>query len=674
MEENEKNSNKNQNKPKKKFGLTIDYSKFQNKFINNSHDSNYKKKINFYNNENNEENIQEKINNNNNEKIINDISNKHKNLEHFLNVSEILNENDSQSLLLENTNQNNQKESNLKINNNEDNINKIDKKLINNNLDDILIGGNDEINLLTVNYNDLIINKDKNYGKIKIDRNFKSPVNSSKKKNYIKFLNHNKVDLDRKKNSNNNKRNIFSKFITQKNNKNIKKNKNNSYVQLIKKNNLFEPKNGNKYPDKQKKNESFNLLNEFNYKHNSSITNLSDISNIAPTSTTNTDISYTNSKISYKTINKKKKTENILFSEFNKKYNNNFKKMIVKKKKISNNKNNISYDNNKYFNISDLNLMSNKIHDKKKLNKNNINEEKINKSNLLIYSHGKKRRSKDSIYNKYLSLGNKPIKAYKNNTERGSKNDLTHLLDNIKDKFKNKENTYLNQQKNMKNEIDILREKLKKLTVNEALYQVEIEKLKRKNDNKNGNNINKEQYNNKIELKLNKDELNLNDINSNEKYLGQKLENIIQNQINNNKNNNMNQSTFSNNKNVNQLEQLLKVFNLDKSIFNGENLNEEYEDVNYIDILNKYPNLRKFIDVLANKYKNEKKYRIRLEEKTVEIFTNDMKTINILEKKIKKYEGNRHFRISSSLNVSSDGGFSDNNITKNSYQSCDKIL
>jgi len=657
MEENEKNSNKNENKSKKKFGLTIDYSKFQNKFMNNSHESNYQKKINFNNNINNEENIQENINNNN-EKIINDISNKHKNLDHFLNVSGILKENDSQSLL-ENTNQNSQKESTLKIKNNEENINKIDKNLINNNLDDILFD-DDEINLLTVNYNDLIINKDKKNGNVKINKNFKSPDNSSKNKKYMKFLNHNKVDLDKKTNSYNNKQNIFSKFITQKN-KNIKKNKNNSYVQLIKKNNILELKNGIKYPEKQNKNKSFNLLNEFNHKHNSSITNLSDISNIAQTSSTNVDISYTNSKLSYKT-NNKKKTENILFSDFNKKYN----------KKISNNKNNISYDNNKYFNISDLNLMSNKIYNKKKRNKNYINEEKINKSNLLIHSHRKKRISKDSIYNKYLSLGSKPIKAYNNNTERGSKSDIMYLLDNIKDKFKNEENNYLNQQKNMINEIDILREKLKKLSVNEALYQVEIEKLKRKNDNKNSN-INKEQYN-KIDLKLDKDELNLNDIKSNEQYLDQKLENIIQNNTNNNKNNNINQSIFSNNKNINKFEQLLKVFNLDKTIFNEENLNEEYEDVNYIDILNEYPNLRKFIDVLANKYRNEKEYRKRLEEKTVEIFANDMKTINILEKKIKKYEANRHFRISSSLNVSSDGGFSDNYITKNSNKSCDKIL
>ncbi len=81
--------------------------------------------------------------------------------------------------------------------------------------------------------------------------------------------------------------------------------------------------------------------------------------------------------------------------------------------------------------------------------------------------------------------------------------------------------------------------------------------------------------------------------------------------------------------------------------------------------------MKNLFQILVNKYKNEKEYRIRLEEKTVEIFTNDMKTINNLEKKLKRYEGNRNFR---SFNKSYEGGLSDNNFTKNSCQSCDKIL
>ena len=54
-----------------------------------------------------------------------------------------------------------------------------------------------------------------------------------------------------------------------------------------------------------------------------------------------------------------------------------------------------------------------------------------------------------------------------------------------------------------------------------------------------------------------------------------------------------------------------------------------------------------------------------------------MKTINILEQKIKKYEeNNKHYKINSSLNASLDIGFSDN-ITKNSFKSCkscDKMI
>ena len=47
-----------------------------------------------------------------------------------------------------------------------------------------------------------------------------------------------------------------------------------------------------------------------------------------------------------------------------------------------------------------------------------------------------------------------------------------------------------------------------------------------------------------------------------------------------------------------------------------------------------------------------------------------MKTINILEKKIKKYEdNNKQFKNNSSLNISLDAGLSDN-INKNSCKSC----
>ena len=78
----------------------------------------------------------------------------------------------------------------------------------------------------------------------------------------------------------------------------------------------------------------------------------------------------------------------------------------------------------------------------------------------------------------------KPNETY-NKNKNDKSDDLIYLLDNIKTKYQKQENKYINQQKNMKSEIEILREKLKALSVNEALYQVEIEKLKRKNINNN---------------------------------------------------------------------------------------------------------------------------------------------------------------------------------------------
>ena len=140
------------------------------------------------------------------------------------------------------------------------------------------------------------------------------------------------------------------------------------------------------------------------------------------------------------------------------------------------------------------------------------------------------------------------------------------------------------------------------------------------------------------------------------------MDNIIQ-KYNDNQNNK---------KDSNKNEQLLEIFNLDKDIFEEENIFNENDNNNYFEIINKNPILKKFIQILIKKYKNEKEYRIRLEEKTIEIFTNDIKRINILEKKIKQYEADKHVRINSSLNYSYDNDLSEENITKNSYKSYDK--
>ena len=114
---------------------------------------------------------------------------------------------------------------------------------------------------------------------------------------------------------------------------------------------------------------------------------------------------------------------------------------------------------------------------------------------------------------------------------------------------------------------------------------------------------------------------------------------------------------------------------MDTDLFEGEDKNNIIDNnENYVEILEKYPGLTKFIGFLSDKYKREKEYRIKLEEKTVEIFTNDMKTINNLENKIIKLQKEKNSRISNNINNSFENNFIDNNTTRNSFKSCDNLI
>ena len=565
---------------KKKFNLVIDYSKFQNNFMNNLKKEENKEK-------NNQEEKDNKINQ----------TPKSKNYDQFLNVSEILNENLSQSSLNEQENQKNKNEmDNNKIKENKSN--KINKSLFNNNiLDNFSIGESDEPNLL--GYNDLLMtynNNDNNNKRKKLDKNKKendynkTSLNSyRKKRNYVKFLNKNNLELK------------LSKTIDK---------EKTSYAKINEKNKLFKEKNY--------KNKFTNRSDNFN---NNSVLTLSDISNVPSTTTT----------IDFITGNTSKNFSNKSY------YNNTVNSNLIMNK---NNKN-----------------MSNKRLHSKENSYHSVNEIKLNNNNI-----NRKRKKSYEKQNNLMIYVNK--KKPSENENKNEKDDLIYLLDNIKTKYKKQENKFINQQNNMKSEIEILREKLKTLSVNEALYQVEIEKLKRKNNNENSN--------------LNdKNEFGHNDNTSEKKFFEKKLDDII---VKHNKenNNNINLYSFSKKPFNSNFEQLLDFFNLDKDLFSGDNIFlENEESFNYEKAFNEYPQIKKFIELLVEKYKKEKEYRTRLEEKTVEIFTNDMKTINILEKKIKKYEeNNKHYKINSSLNASLDIGFSDN-ITKNSFKSCkscDKMI
>jgi len=565
---------------KKKFNLVIDYSKFQNNFMNNLKKEENKEK-------NNQEEKDNKINQ----------TPKSKNYDQFLNVSEILNENLSQSSLNEQENQKNKNEmDNNKIKENKSN--KINKSLFNNNiLDNFSIGESDEPNLLC--YNDLLMtynNNDNNNKRKKLDKNKKendynkTSLNSyRKKRNYVKFLNKNNLELK------------LSKTIDK---------EKTSYAKINEKNKLFKEKNY--------KNKFTNRSDNFN---NNSVLTLSDISNVPSTTTT----------IDFITGNTSKNFSNKSY------YNNTVNSNLIMNK---NNKN-----------------MSNKRLHSKENSYHSVNEIKLNNNNI-----NRKRKKSYEKQNNLMIYVNK--KKPSENENKNEKDDLIYLLDNIKTKYKKQENKFINQQNNMKSEIEILREKLKTLSVNEALYQVEIEKLKRKNNNENSN--------------LNdKNEFGHIDNTSEKKFFEKKLDDII---VKHNKenNNNINLYSFSKKPFNSNFEQLLDFFNLDKDLFSGDNIFlENEESFNYEKAFNEYPQIKKFIELLVKKYKNEKEYRTRLEEKTVEIFTNDMKTINILEQKIKKYEeNNKHYKINSSLNASLDIGFSDN-ITKNSFKSCkscDKMI
>ena len=565
---------------KKKFNLVIDYSKFQNNFMNNLKKEENKEK-------NNQEEKDDKINQ----------TPKSKNYDQFLNVSEILNENLSQSSLNEQENQKNKNEmDNNKIKENKSN--KINKILFNNNiLDNFSIGESDEPNLL--GYNDLLMtynNNDNNNKRKKLDKNKKendynkTSLNSyRKKRNYVKFLNKNNLELK------------LSKTIDK---------EKTSYAKINEKNKLFKEKNY--------KNKFTNRSDNFN---NTSVLTLSDISNVPSTTTT----------IDFITGNTSKNFSNKSY------YNNTVNSNLIMNK---NNKN-----------------MSNKRLHSKENSYHSVNEIKLNNNNI-----NRKRKKSYEKQNNLMIYVNK--KKPSENENKNEKDDLIYLLDNIKTKYKKQENKFINQQNNMKSEIEILREKLKTLSVNEALYQVEIEKLKRKNNNENSN--------------LNdKNEFGHIDNTSEKNFFEKKLDDII---VKHNKenNNNINLYSFSKKPFNSNFEQLLDFFNLDKDLFSGDNIFlENEESFNYEKAFNEYPQIKKFIELLVKKYKNEKEYRTRLEEKTVEIFTNDMKTINILEQKIKKYEeNNKHYKINSSLNASLDIGFSDN-ITKNSFKSCkscDKMI
>ena len=695
--------NNNEEKKPNKFGLVIDFSKFNSKPL-------LEQDIPLQ-----EESIDQKNTLNKNE-----TSPKQKNLDQLLNISGLLNESNDQSSFMLNIHKNDIDDELLVDNNFYKDINNINNiNNLNNNLNELNSTPNiakkielSNNNLVNKNLNN-IQNDNKKYDKTNISscledslittdlylQNIKfnefnegitpnnkceSPPkknkdpssyagmyqNSSTGKNKTFKMNDSNVkNIDLLLNTervNNKNQKKYVKFLNKFPENNFNSNKKvNSYAEIMKnyntlerekeKEKLIKEKEKNCIPESIKENYS-----EDNFCKNS---NSLEISNIPFSPLQN------NNKISIKNL---KDTRNNVKNNFINKPKN---KTVDKSK--STNKNNIE----KYFQVSEL-TTRNKSKKKYRLSaenrnnnstsfntsKNTIDNSRSNYNIRKVNSVQSNSKSKSKNKTKHNRNGHRNLNNYINtssisnnnpnnksaiNKER--ENNFNNLLENIKYKYKNRENKFINQQNNMKAEIEILREKLKTLSVNEALYKVEIEKLKRKNINNNSvsNSINSTAS--KIQNKKNN---NITSTSKKEKNFGQKLDELIS-QHNDNSN----------------LSKLLNIFGLDMDLFEGEDENNFMDNnENYVEILEKYPGLKKFIGFLSEKYKNEKEYRLKLEEKTVEIFTNDMKTINNLENKIKKLQKEKNSKISNNINNSFENNFIDNNTTRNSFKSCDNLI
>ena len=199
-------------------------------------------------------------------------------------------------------------------------------------------------------------------------------------------------------------------------------------------------------------------------------------------------------------------------------------------------------------------------------------------------------------------------------SNKRSGNNFIDMLDNIKSKYKHFEEKQIEKENDLISEIQILRERINTFSVKETNYQIEIEKLKRK------------------QLKIGS----------------------IKTQSNNNNNDNPNIQYKSH-------LTLCKMFNINKHLIfnnindindsNNTNIYDDTNEINYDFIFSQYPQLKSFITLISNRLNQERQSRLSLEEKTLQLFSNDIKAINTLEQKLKQYEKPSHKRNYSTDNA-----------------------
>lgn len=280
-----------------------------------------------------------------------------------------------------------------------------------------------------------------------------------------------------------------------------------------------------------------------------------------------------------------------------------------------------------------------------------------------------------------LSLSKEMEKANKicqySNQKFMKNNGVVELLENIKEKYQIEEQRYIDKEQDLLNEIQILREKIKQFSINETNYQIEIEKLKRK---KNNSSINLEDQQTSITNNTKISDISISKLDEFPKDLNSLLLKAPSNNVNIEQKKQSNSSQFSSNTNnckVKSFFKLFKFFGLNKNLFcekkDESDFMEDVEEIDYDAIFSKYPQIKSFIQLIANRLNKECESRLVLEEKTLQIFTNDIKTIDNLEKKLKKYE-NKNIRKKVKLNLNGSTSSIINNTTQNSIKSCDVYI
>ena len=510
-----------------------------------------------------------------------------------------------------------------------------------------------------INYNTNLMNNNNK----KQNNNFDVFLNSYQSKENIDIFNNGDDDI---KHSNNNNLNQMingslaykESFVNYPHNEtNINNTNNNLYINLT-------------------KNENGNPILYTNYE------NYQINSDYIKAMSSNNKVSLQKPKIK-SPIREKNKENNIAYTTIKKsvKFNPNIKK----KHNIYDMRNGLYKNNIKTFDIETLKDFRKKVKRKNKSLNSSINSslnsiELPKKTNINVNNFVNKKTTNNSYFPYKNTNNNRSNKSFVNieKTPKVKKKIFTkrfNYFSNEKEdeKFRNFHSTKskslmnlfernkiklnITNEKDMINELQILKEKVKLHHEKNILMQKEIQRLQKNQISKNNT-----RQNNK---KNNKD-IKMNDANQMNNFQ-MKLNNIIEKYSpNKNANNNISNDLNTNsNHNYNLVNKLFQIFNLEKisslkqeefMLKNIENKNEDINENNYFKIFENNPQLRHFIVILCNKLKEEKKYREKLEEKTIELFNNDMKTIDMLEKKLKKYEDNEksNSRIKDRLNRSAD--------------------